>query len=76
MKLLTNIYNLFCGKDGQLSIRRIMAAGAFWRFIALDCQTPAQDYIWALVFLIGAMLGMTTYQNMKMNSTPTTNDAT
>lgn len=73
MKLLTNLYGIFCGKDGQLSIRRIMAAGAFWRFIALDCQTPAQDYIWALVFLIGAMLGMTTYQNIatKMNQNTT-----
>lgn len=70
-KLIIELLHLFCGADNRLSIRRVMASAAFVRFLKLECNGASEAYIWALVFLIGAMLGMTTYQNMKMNQSNT-----
>jgi hypothetical protein len=64
----TKFEHLFTGKDNKWSIRRIMAGGAFLKFILMSCETGSSDaYIWALVALIGGLLGLTTLQNMKAN---------
>ena len=60
--------HLVTGKDGQWSIRRWMALAAFIKFMFMKCETSASEtYIWALVALIGGLLGLTTLQNMKAN---------
>lgn len=64
---------MFCSKDGQLSIRRVLAvvfAGALVHMGILHittCKEVQEAFIWAFVSLIVALLGLTTWQNLKDN---------
>jgi len=58
-----NILEIFLGADKHWSIRRVLAFAGFIRFISYSGEVEA--YIWALASLIAALLGLTTWQNIK-----------
>jgi len=72
-KFAKDLYLMFCSKDGQLSIRRVLAvvfAGALVHMGILHittCKEVQEAFIWAFVSLIVALLGLTTWQNLKDN---------
>lgn len=60
------------GKDGQLSIRRVMAwavLGGMIRYVEIH-ESPDAMVMSVYAGLIAAMLALTTYQNIKDNKEP------
>lgn len=71
MKLISYILAMVEGKDGQLSIRRVMAwavlAGMI-RYVEVH-ETPDAMVMSVYAGLIAGLLALTTYQNIKEKST-------
>lgn len=71
MKFIRYILAMVEGKDGQLSIRRVMAwavlAGMI-RYVEVH-QTPDAMVMSVYAGLIAGLLALTTYQNIKEKST-------
>lgn len=69
-RLLSDLYHTLCGKDGKLSLRRILAivfAGALVHLSVIHittCREVQEGFIWAFVSLIAALLSLTTYQTI------------
>jgi len=71
------IKGLFCGKDGKLSVRRIMASAVLWHMLVItsrvitecidkDCLDKLGSYSTILMIeasLVAALLTLTTWQN-------------
>lgn len=68
-----DLYELLCGKDSKLSLRKVLAvlfSGALIHMGILHivrCTNVQEAFIWAFVSLIVALLGLTTWQNLKDN---------
>lgn len=80
-KWYKDIRHLFEGKDGRLSIRRVLGTIAFFTFIyiilfsVIRCKNIQEAILWSLVALIGGFFTMTTLQNIsdKINKSDTEN---
>lgn len=65
-KFIKDFYNMWCGKDGRLSIRRVLGSLAFATLIyisiysVLEKVTIMESVIWALVALIAGFFTLTT----------------
>jgi len=72
-RILRELYLMFCGKDGKLSIRRVLAVVFSTGLIHLSiihvtsCREVQEAFIWGFISLIVALLGLTTWQNLKEN---------
>jgi len=66
--------HLWEGKDGKLSIRRILGTIAFATFIYIviysvrECKSVQEEILWALVAVIGGFFTMTTLQTIVSNN--------
>lgn len=68
MKINVNPLYIITGKDGQLSIRRIISLAAFVKVaFIIDCSTCTSEYLYTLAGLVLIPLGLTTWQNTKPN---------
>jgi hypothetical protein len=66
MKILNYFLNMVEGKDGQLSIRRVMAFLVLFGLIRQVEKCPENaDVAFVLASLIAALLALTTFQNMQ-----------
>lgn len=79
-KFLEDLYFMMCGKDGQISIRRFLALVFSAGLIHLSflhiskCREVQEAFIWGFISLIVALLGLTTWQNLKDNFKNNNND--
>lgn len=70
-KIINYLRPIWEGNDGKPSIRRILAlvfaAGLIHLSILhiTSCQTVQEAFIWGFISLIVALLGLTTFQNLK-----------
>lgn len=64
--MIKRLLNPLEGKDGQLSIRRILAF-AFSIDMILEFPKMTDGQTWTFACLIAGLLGLTTWQNMKEN---------
>jgi len=66
MKLIRYLLHMVEGKDGQLSIRRVMAFLVLFGLIRQVEKCPENaEVAFVLASLIGALLALTTIQNMQ-----------
>lgn len=70
-KFLEDLYFMLCGIDGRISIRRFLAMVFAVDLISLsiihikDCKPVQEAFIWGFISMIVALLGLTTWQNLK-----------
>jgi hypothetical protein len=70
-KFLEDLYFMLCGKDGQIFIRRFLAVVFSAALIHLyifhitNNKEVQEAFIWGFISMIVALLGLTTWQNLK-----------
>lgn len=78
-KVVNDLYFMFCSKDNKLSIRKVLAtlfsAGLLHMSILhiTNCREVQEAFIWGFISLIVALLGLTTWQNLKDNHNSNSN---
>lgn len=67
-KFFSDFYNMFCGKDGKLSIRRVLGAAAFLGVLrtveaGISGKLVPEFYFMGLIILTLGFFGMTTWSS-------------